>query len=96
MLYRVYNLNDELIYEEELQETEEDFLFRTENDIQMLKNNLSETDYKAIKYAEGLLTEDEYEEVFSQRQQWRNKINELEAIIKKKQQESIQGVDENV
>lgn len=44
-----------------------------------LKKKLTETDYIAIKYAEGWITELEYDEVKSQRQEWRNEINQLEA-----------------
>lgn len=46
--------------------------------IQELKKLLSDTDYKAIKFAEGLLTEEEFAPIRKQRQEWRNKINELE------------------
>lgn len=48
-----------------------------------LKQNLAETDYKAIKYAEGLIGEAEYAEIKSIRQQWRDKINELEKGARK-------------
>ena len=43
-----------------------------------LKQKLTQTDYKAIKYSEGLLTDKEYAEVKSQRQAWRDEINRLE------------------
>ena len=46
-----------------------------------LKRKLSDTDYKAIKYAEGFLTEEEYKETKTQRQMWRDRINELESKI---------------
>ena len=46
-----------------------------------LKSMLSQTDYKAIKYAEGEITEEEYAPVREQRRQWRRQINELEAEI---------------
>ena len=52
-----------------------------EREIAELKANLSATDYKAIKYAEGVLTDEEYAETKTQRQEWRNRINELEAFI---------------
>ena len=48
------------------------------NKIKELKKKLSDTDYQAIKYAEGQLTEREYSETKAQRQAWRNEINELE------------------
>ena len=43
-----------------------------------LKMNLQETDYKAIKYAEGELPYAEYEPVRKQRREWRAEINRLE------------------
>ena len=43
-----------------------------------LKQLLAESDYKAIKFAEGWLTADEYAATKSQRQAWRDEINELE------------------
>ena len=46
-----------------------------------LKDKLYLTDYQAIKYAEGCLTEEEYAEMKVQRQAWRERINELEAVI---------------
>ena len=52
------------------------------NRINELKKLLSSTDYKAIKYAEGLITEEEYEPIKTQRQAWRNEISELEAVLK--------------
>lgn len=53
-----------------------------ESKIIMLKQKLRTTDYKAIKYAEGLLTEEEYEPVKAARQAWRDEINKLEAELK--------------
>ena len=49
--------------------------------ISELKRKLSDTDYKAIKYAEGFLTEEEYKETKAQRQMWRDRVNELESKI---------------
>ena len=46
-----------------------------------LKEELSRTDYKAIKYAEGIMTDEEYHEIGIQRQVWRKRINELEKLI---------------
>lgn len=50
-------------------------------EIQALKRSLSETDYKAIKYAEGVMTDEDYQATGIQRQAWRRRINELEALI---------------
>jgi hypothetical protein len=48
------------------------------NRIAELKQLLAESDYKAIKFAEGWLTADEYADTKAERQAWRNEINELE------------------
>ena len=50
-------------------------------EINELKKRLFDTDYKAIKYAEGLLTDEEYAEAKAQREEWRKRINELEASL---------------
>ena len=42
---------------------------------------LNESDYKAIKRSEGLIPEEEYAETKAMRQEYRNKINELEEEI---------------
>lgn len=46
--------------------------------IAQLKRFLTESDYQAIKFAEGWLTEEEYAPIKIQRQNWRNEINMLE------------------
>ncbi len=43
-----------------------------------LKYKLSQTDYQALKYAEGQITEEEYAPIKAQRQEWRDEINLLE------------------
>lgn len=50
----------------------------TRTEISDLKLNLFATDYQAIKYAEGKLTEEEYAEMKAKRQSWRDEINRLE------------------
>lgn len=52
-----------------------------EAEIAALKQNLADTDYKAIKYAEGEISEEDYAPIKAQRQEWRVRINELEALI---------------
>lgn len=62
--------------------TEEDLLkdqYRLE--IQQLKKALSDTDYKAIKYAEGQISEEDYSAIRTERQGYRDRINELEALL---------------
>ena len=44
-----------------------------------LKKKLSDTDYAVIKIAEGAATAEEYAEVITNRQKWREEINALEA-----------------
>ena len=62
--------------------TEEDLLkdqYRIE--ITQLKKQLSDTDYKAIKYAEGQISEEEYASVRAERQGYRDRINYLEGLL---------------
>ena len=49
--------------------------------IRMLKEELAKTDYQAIKYAEGWLTEEEYGPIKAQRQSYREEINQLEKMF---------------
>ena len=56
--------------------------FQKLNRIDELKRNLANTDYQAIKYAEGQLTEQEYASMKLQRQSWRYEINLLENQLK--------------
>ena len=49
--------------------------------IETLKKNLINSDYKAIKYAEGQISEEDYQPIKQQRQNWRNEINNLESHI---------------
>lgn len=51
------------------------------NQIGELKAKLSETDYKALKYMEGWLTEEEYAPIKAQRQALRDQINGLETQL---------------
>ncbi len=53
-------------------------IFRPETQIAALKRRLAETDYKALKFAEGAIPAGEYEPVRLQRQAWRDEINEIE------------------
>lgn len=47
-----------------------------------LKNKLDSTDYQALKFAEGSLTEREFAPIKEQRQAWRDRINDLEEALK--------------
>jgi hypothetical protein len=62
--------------------TEQDLLkdqYRLE--ITQLKKQLSDTDYKAIKFAEGQISEDEYSVIKAERQGYRDRINYLEGLL---------------
>ena len=49
--------------------------------ISVCKQNLKLTDYKAIKFAEGLISDEEYQPIKEQREEWRRQINEYEALL---------------
>lgn len=49
-------------------------------EIAELKQKLSDTDYQAIKYAEGWITEEDYAPIKAERQEWRNEINRLQSL----------------
>ncbi len=51
-----------------------------ESEIAGLKQILTSTDYKALKFAEGQISATDYRETKQQRQALRDKINELETI----------------
>lgn len=75
---------DDNLYRKDLcpMKTEQDLLkdqYRLE--ITQLKKQLSDTDYKAIKYAEGQISEEDYASVKAERQGYRDRINELEALL---------------
>lgn len=73
------------IIEEEFNYEEISSIEKIWNEINYLKNQLFQTDYQAIKFAEGLLTIEEYEPIKQQRQNWRNQINQLEEQLKQEQ-----------
>lgn len=50
-------------------------------EIESCKEQLSATDYKAIKFAEGLISPYDYEPIKAERQALRDRINELEAQL---------------
>lgn len=50
------------------------------SEIAELKAKLRESDYKAIKYAEGMITLADYAPIREERQAWRDRIGELEKI----------------
>lgn len=48
-------------------------------EINALKQLLANSDYKALKHADGVMSDAEYEETKQLRQKWREKINEYES-----------------
>lgn len=50
-------------------------------EINALKLLLRDSDYKALKHADGALPDEEYNPVREQRATWRAKINELESAL---------------
>lgn len=57
-------------------------LLKKHEKINQLKQNLRQTDYKAIKFAEGLIPLSEYTPIREQRNSWRTEINKLEEELK--------------
>lgn len=49
-------------------------------EINALEQLLAQSDYKALKHADGALSDEEYAEIKGERQRWRDKINELQAM----------------
>ena len=56
--------------------------FQIESEIRGLQQLLSESDYQALKHADGALTDEEYDPIRLQRQSYREKINKLEGELK--------------
>ena len=75
------DFNDDLTFNIEKYNTRKQKLL-IEPQIIELKQKLADTDYKAIKYAEGAISEEEYAPIKQQRQAWRDEINELEEQLK--------------
>ena len=64
---------DDKEYMDDYEPTPKEFI------IDDLKQRLADTDYKAIKYAEGLISDEDYAETKKLRQEWRDEINRLES-----------------
>lgn len=63
-------------------------------EISVLKNKLKATDYKAIKHSEGLISDDDYEEIKTQREEWREAINNYEEMIANEEYDEEVYVDD--
>ena len=71
-----------LEYEQQLQRQAE--IREIQDKIANAKSKLVETDYQAIKYVEGFISETDYAPIKAQRQAWRDEINALEAELESK------------
>ena len=72
----------QLEYEQQLQRQAE--INEVQRKIDETKEKLSQTDYQAIKYFEGFISEADYAPIKEQRQAWRDEINALEAELESK------------
>ena len=72
-----------LEYEQQLQRQAE--IDEVQRKIDETKAKLSQTDYQAIKYAEGFISETDYAQIKAKRQAWRDEINALEAELASKE-----------
>ena len=60
------------------EEVAKDIISNRNKEISELKAKLAQTDYQAIKFAEGWITADDYAPTKALRNSWRVRINELE------------------
>lgn len=49
-------------------------------EINAYKILLAQTDYQALKHADGAISDEEYAPIREKRAEWRRKINELETL----------------
>lgn len=63
-------------------ETKADTIASINQQIRELQGKLAATDYQALKYSEGWITEKDYTEIKANRQSWRDTINQLQAQLK--------------
>ena len=66
-------------------ETKADTVASINQQIRELQGKLSATDYQALKYSEGWITEKDYTEIKANRQSWRDAINQLQAQLKEEE-----------
>lgn len=71
-------------YEEMTAEQQQARTSEIQSQIDGLKLHLANTDYQAIKFAEGEMSEEEYEPMKAQRKAWREEINRLELELQYK------------
>lgn len=66
-------------------ETKADSIASINQQIRELQGKLAATDYQALKYSEGWITEKDYMEIKANRQSWRDAINQLQAQLKEEE-----------
>lgn len=66
-------------------ETKADTIASINQQIRELQGKLAATDYQALKYSEGWITEKDYTEIKANRQSWRDAINQLQAQLKEEE-----------
>ena len=66
-------------------ETKADTVASINQQIRELQDKLAATDYQALKYSEGWITEKDYTEIKANRQSWRDAINQLQAQLKEEE-----------
>ena len=66
-------------------EAKADSIASINQQIRELQGKLSATDYQALKYSEGWITEKDYTEIKANRQSWRDAINQLQAQLKEEE-----------
>ena len=66
-------------------ETKADSIASINQQIRELQGKLAATDYQALKYSEGWITEKDYMEIKANRQSWRDTINQLQAQLKEEE-----------
>ena len=73
-------VSGKIVHDYELEHQKQE-IARINLQILELKKQLSDTDYQAIKFAEGELTEEEFAPIKAQRHFWRSEIKRLEALL---------------
>ena len=66
-------------------ETKADTVASINQQISELQGKLSATDYQALKYSEGWITEKDYTAIKANRPSWRDAINQLQAQLKEEE-----------
>lgn len=52
---------------------------------------LAQSDYQALKHADGALTDEEYAEMRAKRARWRDRVNQCEALLAQQADAGAQG-----